>query len=116
MSGFKYVNVTTPGCAGWLNLFFDEYCVALVNSAKVANQMRKVIPPATNKDKLTAHVETWIDVHERQPEIGLTVLCYEDTGDYFEAKFYGFNDDMEQMWSCPYNVSKWLDGPLAEQP
>lgn len=42
--GFSYVDVTSPNCEGWLNLFWGDYCVALVNNAYIAEQMRQTIP------------------------------------------------------------------------
>lgn len=44
ITGFSYVNVTTKDCEGWLNLFFDDYPIALVNNAHIANQLRERIP------------------------------------------------------------------------
>ena len=37
------MNVVGKGCEGWLNLFFGEYCVALVNNVEIANQIREQI-------------------------------------------------------------------------
>jgi hypothetical protein len=40
------VDITVgKGCEGWLNLFWGDYCVALVDNAVIADQMRKVIHP-----------------------------------------------------------------------
>jgi len=36
--GFNYVNII--GYEGWLNLFFDDYCVALVNNKLIADKIR----------------------------------------------------------------------------
>jgi hypothetical protein len=38
---FSYVNITTKGCEGWLNLFFGEYCIALVRDIYIADQIRR---------------------------------------------------------------------------
>jgi len=45
---FSYVDVTTKGCEGWLNLFWGDHCVALVDNAVIADQMRKVIAHKPN--------------------------------------------------------------------
>ena len=42
--GFSYVDITVGrGREGWLNLFWGDHCVALVDNAVIADQMRKVI-------------------------------------------------------------------------
>ena len=46
---FSYVDIVGDKCNGWLNLFFGEHCIALVNNVKIANEMRRVIPKKTNK-------------------------------------------------------------------
>ena len=51
--GFSYVDITTKGCEGWLNLFWGDYCVALVNNVDIANQMRQILP-TKNTDKISA--------------------------------------------------------------
>jgi hypothetical protein len=38
---FSYRNVVGKGCEGWLNLFFNDNCVALVNNVFIADEMRK---------------------------------------------------------------------------
>jgi len=51
---FNYVNINTKGCEGWLNLFIDEYCIALVNDIEIADEIRKVAENKNNqfeKDK-----------------------------------------------------------------
>jgi hypothetical protein len=47
---FSYVDVTTKGCEGWLNLFWGDHCVALVDNAVIADQMRKVIAHKSNTE------------------------------------------------------------------
>jgi hypothetical protein len=42
--GFSYVNITTKGCEGWLNLFIDGYPIALVNNVFIANKIRARVP------------------------------------------------------------------------
>lgn len=37
---FRYVDITTRGCDGWLNLFWDDHCIALIDNAELAAQMR----------------------------------------------------------------------------
>lgn len=39
-TSFNYVNVVGKGCEGWLNLFFGEYCVALIREIDLANKIR----------------------------------------------------------------------------
>jgi len=41
---FSYVNIVGKGCEGWLNLFFGEYCIALVRNVELADEIRKVTP------------------------------------------------------------------------
>lgn len=38
---FTYVNIVGKGCEGWLNLFFGEYCAALIRDTDVADMLRK---------------------------------------------------------------------------
>jgi len=40
-SRFTYVDVTTQGCEGTLNLFFDDFCVAYISNIYVAQQLRE---------------------------------------------------------------------------
>lgn len=40
---FTYVDVVSPGCEGWLNLFFGDQIICLVDNKKVAEQMRLVL-------------------------------------------------------------------------
>lgn len=40
---FGYVNITTDGCEGWLNLFFGEHVVGLVNNVWLADRIREYI-------------------------------------------------------------------------
>ena len=46
---FNYVNIVSnnPDTEGWLNLFFGERCVALVNDKHLADEIRKEIPEKT---------------------------------------------------------------------
>ncbi len=41
---FNYVNIVGKECLGWLNLFFDDECVAMVNDVELADRIRKEIP------------------------------------------------------------------------
>jgi len=41
---FNYVNITGKECKGWLNLFFGEYCVGMVNDIELADMIRREIP------------------------------------------------------------------------
>lgn len=43
MLGFHYVNVTTKGYEGTLNLFFSGYCLAFIPQIRLADLMRKRI-------------------------------------------------------------------------
>lgn len=47
--GFNYVNITTKGCEGWLNLFIDEHCIALVRNVYLANRIRALATERDNK-------------------------------------------------------------------
>lgn len=42
-SRFSFVDVTTEGSEGTLNLFFDDYPVAWVNNLHVAQQIREFL-------------------------------------------------------------------------
>ena len=44
MNGFNYVDISCKGCEGWLNLFFNDACIALVRDLEVAEEMRKQVP------------------------------------------------------------------------
>lgn len=41
---FSYVDISCGGCEGWLNLFWGDHCIALVNNVALANQMRAALP------------------------------------------------------------------------
>jgi hypothetical protein len=60
---FSYVDITTKGCNGWLNLFFGEHCVAMVQNVWIANEMRKVIP----KKKLNTANSTKSSTPDHKP-------------------------------------------------
>ncbi len=47
---FNYVNVVGKGCEGWLNLFFGDDCIALVNDTKLADRIRATIPEREKVD------------------------------------------------------------------
>ena len=38
---FNYVNIVGEGCEGWLNLFFGDYCLALIDDVELANEIRQ---------------------------------------------------------------------------
>ena len=42
---FSYVDVIGEGCEGWLNLFFGQQCVALIDNVFLANEIREAIKP-----------------------------------------------------------------------
>jgi hypothetical protein len=46
---FSYVDIKTKGCEGWLNLFFGDYCIALVDNIVIAKEIRKSILPRPRK-------------------------------------------------------------------
>jgi len=46
---FSYVDIVGDSCKGWLNLFFGDFPVALVDNIYIANEIRKIIPKKTNK-------------------------------------------------------------------
>ncbi len=37
---YTYVDIVGEGCKGWLNLFYGNYCVALVDSVVMADAIR----------------------------------------------------------------------------
>jgi len=43
---FRYVNIKTNGCEGWLNVFFGEHCIALVSNVWLADKVREKIDNA----------------------------------------------------------------------
>ena len=47
--GFNYVNITTKGCEGWLNLFVDEHVIALVQNVYLANRIRDLATERNNQ-------------------------------------------------------------------
>lgn len=40
---FQYENITTKGCEGWINLFFGEHAIAMINNAWLADRIREKI-------------------------------------------------------------------------
>lgn len=42
---FSYVNIRTKGCEGWINLFFGEHCIALIDNREIADQIKGEIEP-----------------------------------------------------------------------
>lgn len=47
---FSFVRVTTPGCDGTINLMWDEYPVAWINSVQIAREIMAEIPEHNTKD------------------------------------------------------------------
>jgi len=43
-NSFNYVNITTNGCEGWLNLFFGDECIAVITSVYLADKIRSEVP------------------------------------------------------------------------
>jgi len=39
---FSYLNFRTKDCEGWLNLFFDGQCIAVIQDVALANKIREV--------------------------------------------------------------------------
>lgn len=48
---FNYVNIVGKECKGWLNLFFDDECIAMVNDIELADRIRKEIPEKVYEHK-----------------------------------------------------------------
>jgi len=46
---FTYVNIASKGCEGWLNLFFGDHVIALVDNVWLANQIRAEIQEKNNQ-------------------------------------------------------------------
>ena len=42
--GFNYVNVTSPGCKGWINLFHGNDILCLVDNVELADRIKKNVP------------------------------------------------------------------------
>lgn len=42
-AGFTYVDIVTDGCEGWINLFFNGHCIAMVNNKELASQIKQHI-------------------------------------------------------------------------
>ena len=40
--GLTYVDITTPDCDKWLNLFLGEDCIALVDNQMIADRIRRI--------------------------------------------------------------------------
>jgi len=53
--GFNYVDVVGEGCEGWINLFFNDECIALIRDTdlalkiKMSAQSRHFKKPVKNK-------------------------------------------------------------------
>ncbi len=54
---FNYVNIVGGEYRGWLNLFFDEYCIAMVDDVELADKIRKKIPEKVYKKGYCSGVE-----------------------------------------------------------
>lgn len=39
-NGFSYVNITTKGCEGWINLFFGEQIIAMISDVDLASEIK----------------------------------------------------------------------------
>jgi len=46
----SYVKITTPGCEGWINLFFDAYPIAMISDSDMAKAIMEEIDPMLAKD------------------------------------------------------------------
>lgn len=42
--GFNYVNITSKGCEGWLNLFHGDDILCLVRVIAIADEIRQSTP------------------------------------------------------------------------
>ena len=40
---FNYVNIVGPGCEGWLNLFFGDEVIAMIDDVAMADKIRKIV-------------------------------------------------------------------------
>jgi hypothetical protein len=45
--GFNYVNITTSGSEGWLNLFHNDDVVSMVRVVIIADEIRSTTPERT---------------------------------------------------------------------
>ena len=41
--GFNYVDIVTSGCKGWINLFFGEHVIALIDNVFLAEKIKAAI-------------------------------------------------------------------------
>lgn len=46
---FSYVDIKTKGCEGWLNLFFEDHCIAMIDNVFLANRIRLATPAQHNQ-------------------------------------------------------------------
>ena len=48
---FSYVNIVGEECKGWLNLFFNDFCVAMVDDVWIADKIREEISEKRESNK-----------------------------------------------------------------
>ncbi len=53
---FTYVNITGKNCDGWLNLFFGEYHVVMVDDIELANSIRQEIEEQQEEPSLLSRI------------------------------------------------------------
>jgi len=49
-NGYNYVPVTSPGCKGFINLFYDDDCIALIDNVGTAVKIKSVTPVRIKSD------------------------------------------------------------------
>ena len=47
---FNYVDITTKGCEGWINLFFGEHIITCIPNVELANEIKKVCNKLERKE------------------------------------------------------------------
>lgn len=69
---FKYVDITSKGCEGWINLFFGDQCICMISDPELATAIKKSINNIVHEklDALMDMVEDppWITLTNRQRE------------------------------------------------
>ncbi len=57
MKNFTYVDITTIGCEGWVNLMFGDICIALITDVNLATKIKQVIENRSVTDSIVNYSE-----------------------------------------------------------
>lgn len=81
MNKLSYINITTKGCEGWINLFVDNYIFACVDNPYIADKVRKAIDNSATMEDFKDRV----DIRKRLDDF---IEFAEKTHRFHDADFY----------------------------